>query len=177
LRSSEVWTRANDPKLSGIDEKRGSPGDTIALESPSVPNVADRKRHVIRRTVALTMAWGFVGLGLLNLHPAIAQDTSVSVETGIVYATRAGTDLRMDAYLPSAAGEHPAVLVIVDPGQEDGDKIDSTRLPVDLANRGFASFAVPHRSLADSKFPAPLEDLQSAVRYIRDHADRFGVDP
>jgi hypothetical protein len=31
--------------------------------------------------------------------------------------------------------------------------------------------------LADSKFPAPLEDLQSAVRYIRDHADRFGVDP
>jgi acetyl esterase/lipase len=127
------------------------------------------------RAIGITCA--SILIMLIGASPAGAQDAGVSIQTGILYATHAATDLRMDAYLPSSAGQHPAVLVILGERDAEDEKIDSTDLTVDLANRGFAVFVVSYRSLSDSPFPAPLEDIQSAVRFVRDHADRFGVDP
>jgi acetyl esterase/lipase len=42
---------------------------------------------------------------------------------------------------------------------------------------GFTLFAINHRALPGFRYPAPLEDAQRAVRFVRYHAQRFGVDP
>jgi acetyl esterase/lipase len=69
--------------------------------------------------------------------------------------------------------------VIVIPGGKwtTGDKSNNPEVSTYFAQRGFAAFAVTYRSALVSPFPAALEDLQTAVRWIRRHAADFGVDP
>jgi dienelactone hydrolase len=58
--------------------------------------------------------------------------------------------------------------------------IDKTRnawLPRQLAAQGIASFSIDYRPSTEAPFPAALEDAQAAVRFVREHAARFHVDP
>jgi acetyl esterase/lipase len=46
-----------------------------------------------------------------------------------------------------------------------------------LVAAGYTVFAVNHRLAPRFRYPAALEDAQRAVRFVRHHATRFGVDP
>jgi hypothetical protein len=46
-----------------------------------------------------------------------------------------------------------------------------------LAGRGYVAAAIDYRVGARSQFPAPLEDVKAAVRFVRANAERFGIDP
>lgn len=44
-----------------------------------------------------------------------------------------------------------------------------------LTEAGFTVFVINHRAAPRYKYPAPLDDAQRAVRYVRHHASRFGI--
>ena len=46
-----------------------------------------------------------------------------------------------------------------------------------LVERGYTVFSLNHRATPRFQFPAPLEDVQRAVRFIRFHATEYGIDP
>lgn len=46
-----------------------------------------------------------------------------------------------------------------------------------LANRGFVVAVVQYRESDIASFPAPVRDTCNAIRFMRTHAERFGVDP
>ena len=46
-----------------------------------------------------------------------------------------------------------------------------------LARSGFVVASVEYRTSNEAKFPKQLEDVKSAIRYLRAHADRFCLDP
>ena len=46
-----------------------------------------------------------------------------------------------------------------------------------LVERGYTVFTVNHRAIPRFQYPAPVEDVQRAVRFVRFHAARFGIDP
>jgi acetyl esterase/lipase len=46
-----------------------------------------------------------------------------------------------------------------------------------LAESGYTVFSINHRAAPRFQYPAAVEDAQRAVRYIRYHAARFGIDP
>ena len=46
-----------------------------------------------------------------------------------------------------------------------------------IVNAGYTAFVINHRATPRFKFPAPIEDAQRAVRFIRHHADKYGIDP
>src|SRR6266571_4936114 len=50
-------------------------------------------------------------------------------------------------------------------------------LGVALAEAGFVAFGVDYRLAPAFTYPAPVEDLQTAVRWVRAHGSEFGVDP
>jgi acetyl esterase/lipase len=116
-------------------------------------------------------------LTLVTTTAATAQDADISVLRDIPYRTVVGTTLRLDAYLPGGTGPHPAVLVIPGGKWVHGSKDKKTWLPTDLASRGYAAFAVNYRPATEAPFPAAIEDVQAAVRYVRAHASRFDIDP
>src|SRR5581483_10127968 len=47
----------------------------------------------------------------------------------------------------------------------------------ELARRGYVVFAVNYTLAPRARWPAQLEDVQAALRWIRAHAASYGIDP
>ncbi|MEV7806628.1 alpha/beta hydrolase [Microbispora sp. NPDC088329] len=108
-------------------------------------------------------------------YPGVTPDTTRT------YAVRDGESLKADVYLPGGqrAGNAPAVVLAHAGGFHTFDKSDLRGTGRWLADHGVAVFAVDYR-LATPERPtwdkAP-QDLLSALRWVQDHADGFGLDP
>ena len=96
----------------------------------------------------------------------------------IAYSRPDGRDLLMDAWIPEGAGPFPAVIIMHGGGWEAGDKVTYVA-PVfePLAKAGFAWFSIDYRLTPYVHVDSELEDLRAAIRYVRQNADRFHVDP
>lgn len=101
----------------------------------------------------------------------------VRVERDVPCRTVAGFEQRLDAYLPSGAGPHPAVLLIHGGAWMHGAKGDMREFGEVLARAGYASFSVAYRLAPAHRWPAQLDDCLYALQFVRAGAERFGVDP
>lgn len=50
-------------------------------------------------------------------------------------------------------------------------------LAIKLAKRGYVVASVGYRFAPDWPFPAQLEDVQAAVRWLRQHAKEYQIEP
>ena len=96
----------------------------------------------------------------------------------ITYSRPDGRDLRMDAFIPEGAGPFPAVIIAHGGGWEAGDKVTYVSpLFGPLARAGFAWFSIDYRLTPYVRNDQQLDDLRAAIRYVRNHAARYHVDP
>lgn len=96
----------------------------------------------------------------------------------LTYARPGGRGLRMDAFIPEGAGPFPAVVIAHGGGWEAGDKVTYVS-PVfgPLARAGFAWFSIDYRLTPYVHNAEQLEDLRTAIRFVRAHAAWFHIDP
>ena len=96
----------------------------------------------------------------------------------IPYSRPGGRDLKMDAFVPEGAGPFPAIVIAHGGGWEAGDKVTYVS-PVfgPLARAGYAWFSIDYRLTPYVHNAEQLEDLRTAIRYVRSNAWRFHVDP
>ena len=83
-------------------------------------------------------------------------------------------------YLPSSpapAAGRPAVILVHGGGWRSGDRGWWAAQGRRLAARGWVAFSVDYRLAPAHTFPAAVEDVRAAVRWVRAHADDYGVDP
>ena len=92
--------------------------------------------------------------------------------------------LALDLYVPPPAAQpHPLVLWIHGGGNEIGNpRADWTwgdwrPVLARLAARGFVVAAVSYRLSAEAPFPAAIDDVQDALRFLKTNAARWGADP
>jgi len=96
----------------------------------------------------------------------------------IVYSRPGGLELRMDAYIQEGAGPFPAVIIAHGGGWEAGDKVTYISPVLEpLARAGFAWFSIDYRLTPYVHNAEQLADMRAAIRYVREHAARFHVDP
>jgi acetyl esterase/lipase len=94
----------------------------------------------------------------------------------IVYVDHAGRPLKLDLYLPGDPDlPCPVVVWISGHGWRDGGK-DSFREHWFLES-GMAVAAIDYRLSPAHPFPAAIEDLQTAVCWLRAHAAEYRIDP
>jgi len=101
----------------------------------------------------------------------------------VVYATIPGfRPLHLDLYRPTAvAGPRPLIVFVHGGGWANANPRAGaafTRFPdvlADLAGRGYAVASIEFRFTGEAPFPAQLEDLQAAIRFLRTNASRFGI--
>ena len=91
---------------------------------------------------------------------------------------RVGSDrLLLDACLPAGKGPFPAALLVHGGGWTSGDK---TRAALTLVRRlteaGIAWISVDYRLAPQHRYPAPVEDVEAAIRWTKKNASRFEVD-
>ena len=86
---------------------------------------------------------------------------------------------RMDIFLPEVSkASYPAVMVIYG-SAFFGDNMKQNAyktLGKPLLNCGFAVIAVNHRSSRDAIFPAQIQDIKAAVRFIRGNGEKYHID-
>ena len=97
----------------------------------------------------------------------------------VVYGRKFGTALTMDVFTPKDQANGIGVIFVVSGGwsSRHEDISQYARPFIDqLAERGFTVFAVVHGSRPRYSIPEIIEDLERAIRYIRFHSERFGID-
>jgi alpha-L-fucosidase 2 len=95
----------------------------------------------------------------------------------VEYARPGGTPLTFDAWIPEGAGPHAAVIVVHGGGWENGTKYSFVPpLFPPLSNAGFAWFTIDYRLAPKNPYPAAVEDVKAAVRYVKAHAAELKVD-
>jgi len=83
-----------------------------------------------------------------------------------------------DFYVPAGAGPWPGVLLIYGGSWgSDDHRWQMTLLARRLARRGFVVMNAAYRGTPEFRYPAPLDDLQQALRWMRVHAARYRLNP
>jgi acetyl esterase/lipase len=87
---------------------------------------------------------------------------------------------KIDIYTPKAVAPFPVVVLIHGGGWVQGDKMEyrTSQKTEALLARGYAVVAVNYRLSGIAKFPAQIQDVKAAVRWIRANANtyKFNID-
>lgn len=131
-------------------------------------------------------------IGLLAALPTIGQaqatdraaepfqlPAGVESELDIAYAADSPAQ-KLDLYLPTgtAAAPRPAIVVVHGGGWRGGDKQRGqwARIPAQYASDGYVAISVNYRLTGEAPWPAQIEDVKAAVRWLRAHAEKHAVD-
>jgi len=102
-----------------------------------------------------------------------------TVDNDVTYCTMDGVALKMDVYYPSEnSGRFAVTMYVHGGGWSSGDKAKgagAVEFP-ELQKAGFLVVSVNYRLAPEYQFPAMIEDVKCAVRYLRAHADQYNLD-
>ena len=102
---------------------------------------------------------------------------SLNASLGVTYARYGDRTLEMDIYRPKDAwGKLPAVVCIHGGGWAKGSRESHGAMAQALASRGYVAATISYRLSGEAKFPAQIHDCKAAVRFLRAHADEYGID-
>src|SRR5687768_14792301 len=119
---------------------------------------------------------------LLLVSGASGCQTAYDVRENLSYDSTIGFQGTFDVYEPrsdSVRIGRPAILAIHGGAWRGGDKAWGSSFAEELCPYGYVVFSINYRvsSRPGGTWPAQIEDVQKALRYIRANAARFRVDP
>lgn len=114
-------------------------------------------------------------------HPAEPQ-----IERNVVFGMVSGLALLLDVHHPekpnglgvlfiTGCGWHAPLTYDAEGLKENRPQVSIWVTP--LVKAGYTVFSLNHRAAPKFHYPAAVEDIRRAVRFVRHHAGRFGVDP
>lgn len=121
------------------------------------------------------------GTPTINLELKDTSRPFVQLVSNVVYAQvpdRGYTNkaLTMHLVIPQDKKPHPVILYINGGGFINANKDGYMQQWLDLAEHGYVVASMTYRVAPTSTFPAPLEDVKSAVRFLRANAEKFSID-
>ncbi len=106
----------------------------------------------------------------------MTTDPAVSVHRDLGYSRVDGLELQLDLYLPDVRPA-PVCLWLHGGGWLFGSRAErAAERVLPLAGTGVAVAAVQYRLSGQATFPAQLDDVRAAVRWLRANAPGFGLD-
>lgn len=105
----------------------------------------------------------------------------LNVKRDIAYCSAEGVQLKMDIYPPESANSKPvpAIIYVHGGGWMKGDKAGLAGYPFfrEFTKRGYLVAAVNYRLAPEHTFPAMIEDVKCAVRYLRANSGLYNINP
>ena len=108
----------------------------------------------------------------------------------VVYGTADGEALKLDLALPAGPGPHPLVILLHGGAWRGGSRKELSRggnfadygtngvsLTEALAKSGYVAASVGYRLAPKAKFPAQIQDVTTAIRYLKSNAKAYRLDP
>jgi acetyl esterase/lipase len=141
------------------------------------------------------MKWlaSVVLIAVVALVPTSAQEPEklpvVKVERSIPYSTAGGEKLMLDLAAPETGGPYPAVVLLHGGAWMTGNRADLSRsqrnkdssltpsLIEQIAARGYVVTSASYRLAPKHKFPAQIDDVRTAIRFLRENAKKYNLLP
>jgi acetyl esterase/lipase len=134
--------------------------------------------------------WGFPTLkaGLIGAYLGLIDIVDIKkgppVPAGVIehkdieYGRVGDRALQLDLYSPEKIDKPaPALIFIHGGGWKNGNRTDYKIYTVHFAKLGYVVATVGYRFVNEAPFPACVQDVKCAVRYLRAHAAELKIDP
>lgn len=106
---------------------------------------------------------------------------TITVTKDIRYREGDSGAWKLDLAMPANFGSElrPALVIVHGGGWRGGSKSVDVyqKMMVDYAQQGYVTVNIDYRLIGEAEFPACIEDVKTAVRWLRAHADEYQVDP
>ena len=107
--------------------------------------------------------------------PSLSKN--VIVQKNISYRNIGGRELSLDIFYPQNKKQRrPAVLLIFGGGWKSGDKTHNYAMATELAKNNYVAVSAEYRLSPEAIYPAAVYDLKAAIRWMRAHANKYGID-
>ena len=103
-----------------------------------------------------------------------ALPAGVVVHRDLAYVSGGHPRQVLDLYLPDLGHATPLIIWIHGGAFRMGSKED--HVPFEMLEQGYAIASLNYRLSQHARFPAQIEDCKAAVRWLRAHADTYGLD-
>lgn len=109
--------------------------------------------------------------------PVVQKSENVDQIKDIVYFNEKDRTLHIDAFVNKTKKKNPAVIMIHGGGWRSGNKNQMNLLAEEIASKGYSCFTIEYRLLLEAKYPYGVYDVKNAIKFIKDNAKKFNVDP
>lgn len=119
----------------------------------------------------------------MSLMAAAASGADVEIQKDLVYATHQapdGTTVELEydiAVPPEGTGPFPLIVCVHAGGWQLGDKKSYRKDLNELAPKGYVAATINYRKPPTFKWPAQAQDVRQAVRFFRENAAKYNIDP
>ena len=84
--------------------------------------------------------------------------------------------LQMDILLPQKNKPLPAVIFVTGGGFISSNRARCPQLRMHLAEAGYFVASINYRTAPNSKFPQPIDDVKTAINFLKANTQRFNLD-
>jgi acetyl esterase/lipase len=97
----------------------------------------------------------------------------VRIDRAIPVANPDGVQLSMNIYRPLSVGKYPAIVSIYGGAWQRGTPDSDDTFNRYMAAQGYVVWAIDYRHAPTYHFPTQLEDVRSALMYVKQHAGEY----
>jgi len=122
--------------------------------------------------------------GTISAAPAKESRSAPAVERNVVYGMYSGLALLLDVHRPAKPNGFGVIFVSGSGWQTEleygATPLKERQIPLwgpPLLAAGYTVFAINHRAAPRFTYPAAVDDVQRAIRFVRFHAREYGIDP
>jgi len=109
--------------------------------------------------------------------PEIKANPEVKETFDLVYNNEQDRVLHFDAFVNIKKKKNPAVIMIHGGGWRSGNKNQMQFIGKEIAAKGYSCFSIEYRLSLEAKYPEGVIDVKNAIKFIKDNAAKFNVDP
>ncbi|SHM36143.1 alpha/beta hydrolase [Flavobacterium saccharophilum] len=119
---------------------------------------------------------------LIKKYPFITvaqsnSNTAITEVREVIYQEHKERALHLDAFFFNKQRKNPAIIMIHGGGWRSGNKNQMQEMAREIASKGYSCFAIEYRLSLEAKYPEGIYDVKNAIKFIKDNAKRFNVDP
>lgn len=112
------------------------------------------------------------------IHTSIWAQSGYREVFDVTYLTIDGQDLKLDLFIPQEINAPTPTIVGLHGGAWiKGNRKNFHRVCRGLAARGYIAVSVSYRLAEVAPFPAQIQDIQAAIRWLKVHASDYQIDP
>ncbi|MFY1047846.1 alpha/beta hydrolase [Chryseobacterium sp. GP-SGM7] len=101
---------------------------------------------------------------------------NIGIDKDVEYDKINGLSLKADIYYPlDKSKKHPGIALVHGGGWISGSKENEKYMAQELASKGYVAIAVGYRLSDVAKFPAAIDDVNSAIEFLKENRKKYSL--